>query len=67
MALIIESGIKYEDLEYAYMSGASGAYVDAEDARRLGAVPGYAKRLFSLGTPHLPCSGTCAGKSSWMM
>ncbi len=45
MTLIVESGIKYEDLEYAYMSGgASGAYVDAEDARRLGAVPGYAKK-----------------------
>lgn len=43
MTLIVESDIKYEDLVYAYMSGASGAYVDAEAARRLGAAPGYAK------------------------
>ncbi len=49
MTLIVESGIKYEDLECAYMSGASGAYVDAEDARRLGAVPGYAKRIVQFG------------------
>ena len=53
MALIIESGIKYEDLEYAYMSGASGAYVDAEDARRLGAVPGYAKKIVQFGNTSL--------------
>ncbi|MDD3318087.1 MAG: methylamine methyltransferase corrinoid protein reductive activase [Methanosarcina sp.] len=53
MALIIESGIKYEDLEYAYMSGASGAYVDAEDARRLGAAPGYAKKIVQFGNTSL--------------
>ena len=53
MTLIVESGIKYEDLEYAYMSGASGAYVDAEDARRLGAVPGYAKKIVQLGNTSL--------------
>jgi methylamine methyltransferase corrinoid activation protein len=53
MALIIESGIKYEDLESAYMSGASGAYVDAEDARRLGAAPGYAKKIVQFGNTSL--------------
>jgi methylamine methyltransferase corrinoid activation protein len=53
MTMIVESGIKYEDLEYAYMSGASGAYVDAEDARRLGAVPGYAKNIVQFGNTSL--------------
>jgi methylamine methyltransferase corrinoid activation protein len=53
MTLIVESGIKYEDLEYAYMSGASGAYVDAEDARRLGAAPGYAKKIVQFGNTSL--------------
>jgi len=53
MTLIVESGIKYEELEYAYMSGASGAYVDAEDARRLGAVPGYAKKIVQFGNTSL--------------
>ncbi|AYK15304.1 MAG: methylamine methyltransferase corrinoid protein reductive activase [Methanosarcina flavescens] len=53
LTLIVESGIKYEDLEYAYMSGASGAYVDAEDARRLGAAPGYAKRIVQFGNTSL--------------
>lgn len=53
LTMIVESGIKYEDLEYAYMSGASGAYVDAEDARRLGAAPGYAKRIVQFGNTSL--------------
>jgi methylamine methyltransferase corrinoid activation protein len=53
MTLIVESGIKYEDLEYAYMSGASGAYVDAEDARILGAAPGYAKKIVQFGNTSL--------------
>jgi methylamine methyltransferase corrinoid activation protein len=53
MTLIVESGIKYEDLEYAYMSGASGAYVDAEAARRLGAAPGYAKKIVQFGNTSL--------------
>ncbi|MCQ1537327.1 methylamine methyltransferase corrinoid protein reductive activase [Methanosarcina sp. KYL-1] len=53
MTLIVESGIKYEDLEYAYMSGASGAYVDAEDARRLGAAPGFAKKIVQFGNTSL--------------
>jgi methylamine methyltransferase corrinoid activation protein len=35
------------------MSGASGAYVDAEDARRLGAVPGYAKKIVQFGNTSL--------------
>jgi len=53
LTMIVESGIKYEDLEYAYMTGASGAYVDAEDARRLGAAPGYAKRIVQFGNTSL--------------
>jgi len=53
MTLIAESGIKYEDLEYAYMSGASGAYVDAENARRLGVAPGYAKKIVQFGNTSL--------------
>ncbi|AKB13688.1 MAG TPA: methylamine methyltransferase corrinoid protein reductive activase [Methanosarcina thermophila] len=53
LTMIVESGIKYEDLEYAYMSGASGTYVDAEDARRLGAAPGYAKRIVQFGNTSL--------------
>ncbi len=53
LTMIVESGIKYEDLEYAYMSGASGAYVDAEDARRLGAAPGDAKRIVQFGNTSL--------------
>ncbi|WP_048183960.1 methylamine methyltransferase corrinoid protein reductive activase [Methanosarcina sp. MTP4] len=53
LTLIVDSGIKYEDLEYAYMSGASGAYADAEDARQLGAAPGFAKNIVQFGNTSL--------------
>lgn len=49
LTLIVESGIKYEDLENAYMSGATGAYVDAESARQIGSCPGFAKNILQFG------------------
>ncbi|MDD4330972.1 MAG: methylamine methyltransferase corrinoid protein reductive activase [Methanosarcinaceae archaeon] len=49
LTLIVESGIKYEDLENAYMSGATGAYVDAESARQIGSCPGFARNVVQFG------------------
>jgi methylamine methyltransferase corrinoid activation protein len=49
MALMIESGMKYEDLRYSYMSGAAGTYVDADKARRIGAVPGFSRSIIQFG------------------
>lgn len=49
LALIVEAGIKYEDLENAYMSGATGAYVDAESARQIGSCPGFSKNILQFG------------------
>ncbi|MBN2110540.1 MAG: methylamine methyltransferase corrinoid protein reductive activase [Methanosarcinaceae archaeon] len=49
MTLILESGRKYEDLRYSYMSGATGTYVDADKARSIGAVPGFSKGIVQFG------------------
>ncbi|ADI74783.1 4Fe-4S ferredoxin iron-sulfur binding domain protein [Methanohalobium evestigatum Z-7303] len=49
LTLIVESGLKYEDLENIYMSGASGTYVDSEKARRLGTCPNFGKRIVQFG------------------
>ncbi len=49
MTLLIESGLKYEDLKYAYMSGATGTYVDAEKARHIGSVPGFVPGIIQFG------------------
>ncbi|WP_319506168.1 methylamine methyltransferase corrinoid protein reductive activase [uncultured Methanolobus sp.] len=49
MTLMIESGMKYEDLRYSYMSGATGTYVDADKARHIGSVPGFSKGIVQFG------------------
>ncbi|WP_370574435.1 methylamine methyltransferase corrinoid protein reductive activase [Methanomethylovorans sp.] len=49
MTLMVESGIEYSDLKYAYMSGATGTYVDAEKARHIGSVPGFTHNIVQFG------------------
>ncbi|WP_094227640.1 methylamine methyltransferase corrinoid protein reductive activase [Methanolobus psychrotolerans] len=49
MTLMVESGLKYEDLRYSYMSGATGTYVDAEKARHIGSVPGFSRGIIQFG------------------
>jgi methylamine methyltransferase corrinoid activation protein len=49
MTLMVESGLKYEDLRYSYMSGATGTYVDADKARHIGSVPGFSKGIIQFG------------------
>ncbi|TQD28412.1 methylamine methyltransferase corrinoid protein reductive activase [Methanolobus vulcani] len=49
MTLMVESGLKYGDLRYSYMSGATGTYVDANKARHIGSVPGFSKGIIQFG------------------
>ncbi|AEH60327.1 4Fe-4S ferredoxin iron-sulfur binding domain protein [Methanosalsum zhilinae DSM 4017] len=49
LALLVESGVKYEDLKNMYMSGASGTYVDADKARKIGLVPNFSKKIVQFG------------------
>jgi len=49
MTLMVESGLKYEELKYSYMSGATGTYVDANKARHIGSVPGFSKGIIQFG------------------
>ncbi|WP_342303754.1 methylamine methyltransferase corrinoid protein reductive activase [Methanolobus sp. ZRKC5] len=49
MTLMVEAGMKYEDLRYAYMSGATGTYVDADKARHIGSVPGFSHGIVQFG------------------
>lgn len=53
LTLLVDAGVRYEDLENVYMSGASGTYVDAEAARQIGACPGFAKKIFQFGNTSL--------------
>jgi methylamine methyltransferase corrinoid activation protein len=53
LTLLVEAGLKFEDLEYMYMSGASGTYVDADKARRIGLAPKFAKKIVQFGNTSL--------------
>ncbi len=62
--LIVESGLKYEDLRYSYMSGATGTYVDAEKARHIGSVPGFSKGIIQFGNTSIGLARKLAIDSS---
>ena len=53
MTLIVDSGLKYGDLKYSYMSGATGTYVDANKARRIGSVPDFCENIIQFGNTSL--------------
>ena len=53
MTLIVDSGLKYEDLKYSYMSGATGTYVDANKARHVGSVPDFCENIIQFGNTSL--------------
>jgi methylamine methyltransferase corrinoid protein reductive activase len=53
ITLCQEAGIKLEDIEVAYMSGASGTYVDALKAQHIGMIPANVKKIFQVGNTSL--------------
>jgi methylamine methyltransferase corrinoid protein reductive activase len=53
ITLCEEAGIQLEDIETAYMSGASGTYVDALKAQEIGMIPARAKKIYQVGNTSL--------------
>ena len=53
MTLAEESGVKLTELETVYMTGASGTYVDALKARKVGLIPNSAGRIIQAGNTSL--------------
>ena len=53
IALCQEAGIKLVDIETAYMSGASGTYVDALKAQEIGMIPARVKKIYQVGNTSL--------------
>jgi len=51
--LLEHAGIKFDELNIMYMSGATGTYVDAEKARRVGLVPPTCKKMYQIGNTSL--------------
>jgi methylamine methyltransferase corrinoid protein reductive activase len=53
ISLCQEAGIRLEDIEIAYMSGASGTYVDALKAQKIGMIPSGVERIYQVGNTSL--------------
>lgn len=53
ITLCREANIGMEDVETAYMSGASGTYVDAMKAQQLGMIPPRVKNIYQVGNTSL--------------
>jgi methylamine methyltransferase corrinoid protein reductive activase len=53
ITLCKEADIRLEDIETAYMSGASGTYVDAYKAQQIGMIPTRVKRIYQVGNTSL--------------
>ena len=53
ITLCREAGIRLEHIQTVYMSGASGTYVDAIKAQKLGMVPSHVKTIFQVGNTSL--------------
>ena len=49
LTLMEAADLGYDQLEYAYISGATGTYVDGRKAAYLGSVPSYAKNIVQFG------------------
>jgi methylamine methyltransferase corrinoid protein reductive activase len=52
-ALCREAGVDLEDIETAYMCGASGTYVDALKAHKIGMIPKGVKKIYQVGNSSL--------------
>jgi methylamine methyltransferase corrinoid protein reductive activase len=53
ITLCQEAGIQLEDIKTAYMSGASGTYVDALKAQEIGMIPSRVKKIYQVGNTSL--------------
>jgi methylamine methyltransferase corrinoid protein reductive activase len=62
ITLCCEAGITPADIRIAYMSGASGTYVDAIKAQKLGMIPPCLERVYQVGNTSLAMAGDLACK-----
>lgn len=53
ITLCEKAGISMQDVEVAYMAGASGTYVDAKKAQSIGLIPSNVKKIYQVGNTSL--------------
>ncbi|NLI61828.1 MAG: methylamine methyltransferase corrinoid protein reductive activase [Methanosarcinaceae archaeon] len=64
--LMVAAGLEYDELEYAYISGATGTYVDGKKAADLGSVPSYAKNVVQFGNTSISLAHKLAIDDSYL-
>ncbi len=70
MTLCMEGGIKPEELHTVYMAGASGTYIDAVKAQKIGIIPPEGKHIYQIGNTSLAMArelATDPGKLDYMI
>jgi methylamine methyltransferase corrinoid protein reductive activase len=69
ITLCHEAGIQMDDIETAYMSGASGTYVDALKALEIGMIPARVKKIYQVGNTSLAMARDMVGNEDrlWSM
>ncbi len=69
ITLCQEAGISLEEVETAYMSGASGTYVDALKAQTIGMVPANLRAIYQVGNTSLAMARELVAKENklWEM
>ncbi len=61
ITLCRKAGVGIEDIQTAYMSGASGTYVDALKAQAIGLVPAKVKKIYQVGNTSLAMARDMVG------
>jgi len=64
--LLEHAGIKFEDLNSMYMSGASGTYVDALKAQKVGLIPPTFDTVYQVGNTSLALATDIVRDPEWM-
>jgi methylamine methyltransferase corrinoid activation protein len=64
--LLEHAGIKFEELDSMYMSGASGTYVDALKAQKVGLIPPTFDTVYQVGNTSLALATDIVRDPEWM-
>jgi methylamine methyltransferase corrinoid protein reductive activase len=64
--LLEKAGVKFDDLDSMYMSGASGTYVDPLKAQQVGLIPPTPKHIYQVGNTSLALATDIVRDPTWM-
>ncbi len=66
ISLVEKSGVAFEDIKSMYLCGASGTYVDAVKAQKMGLVLPTVSDIYQVGNTSLAMANDCAVDPEWL-